>query len=649
MDPHIGSQVQGGETSPYLSLSGGPGVLYPSSGSSIPGSTEAHGIAFQAYEDSTDTLLSHPLHFEQPATSTYDSTSSSPSLPSPNPDDSPPAPYNEVEQTVVKTKFITKFSEAAPSAGLSPEEVTLAVNAFIQGTNLDEPLASKAAPLQAKVTVQVISEAGLPPTWTFQATTPEAWTPSVVGLLPPGEVMSTFIKGLLVNITQLLEDLEAATQKVIDGLPSKSSTNVVFGDFLKVIGEAIADLKSELRKVQQQEAEKDKDLGRAKFSEQADRRKSMIDQEAKQQHLSAKQRKMSKLGDVMKILGPVVSAISTIVGAALAIFTFGASTALIIAGIAAGTAMTAYSVADSVTGCTSKMVLAFTNALKALMPNAADWEQALVKFVVIMAIVVIVVVIATVCLASGQAGSVANLGTQTASQSAKLIVQETTKQMLIQAAAMMLTSSNALSELTVSIVKAKGGGEEAQMIAQIIAMAVLMIGMTVGMAKATSPAAANPAQQAEEALEEGGAAAQSISDQMKKTLKQWGDFIQHELQKPRPTFTDQWNALKQISGQELVLGLVKSIPSLASTGPAIANGVMLMQISKLLRQIGDLKGEQEAIMGLIHMLEHLMQNIQTGMSGRNDFISSLQTAYNNIYSSADRSYGNFFNALQQHG
>lgn len=648
MDPHIGSQIQGGEASPYLSLSGGPGVLYPSSSSSTPGTTEANGIAFQAYEDNTDTLLSHPLHFEQPATSTYDSTSGSPSLPSPNPDDLPPAPYNAVEQTVIKTGFITKFSEAASSAGLSPEEVTLAVNALIQGTNLTEPLASKVAPLQAKVTAETISEAGLPPTWTFQATTPEAWTPSAVGLLPPGEVMATFTKGLLVNSTQLLEDVEAATQKVVDGLPSKSSANVVFGDFLKLIGEAIADLKSELRKVQQQEAEKDKDLGRAKFSEQADRRKSMIDQEAKQQHLSAKQRKMSKLGDLMKILGPVVAAVSTIVGAALAIFTFGASTALIVAGIAAGTAMTAYSVADSITGCTAKMVLAFTNALKALMPNAPEWEQALVKFAVVMAIVIVVVVIAVVCLASGQEASVANVGAQTASQSAKLIVQETVKQMLIQAATVMLTSSNTLSELTVSIVKAKGGGQEAQMIAQIIAMAVLMVGMTVALAKAMSPAV-NAAEQAEEVVEEGGAAAKSVSDQVKKTLKEWGDFIQHELEKPRTTFTDEWNALKKISAGEVLLGICKAAPALANAGPAIANGVMLMQMSRLLRQIGELKAEQEVIVGMIHMLEHLMQNIQTGMSGRNDFITSLQTAYNNIYSSADRSYGNLFSALQQHG
>lgn len=639
MDPNISSSL--GQT----------GSLYQTPGA-LPG-TSTEQVAFQSYEDAQDSMASHPLQFNP--VDFYDTVGGVPVLPSPKEGEQPVGPYGPSEQTLIKNYFSSEFLAAATKAGFTAEEASAGLASLMGGKTLAEPLATQVANLGAEVNAKVIDMAGLPATWTPQATTAEAWTPSKVGLLPAGEVMQTFIKGILGNSTQLLDDAQAATEKVVASLPKGSKDAVVLSEFLKKIGEAIGELKKLLREVQEKDAEISKELGQVKFSQLADKRQKAIEQAEKERHMTAKQRMMSKMGKVMKILGPVVAALSTIVGAALAIFTFGASTALIVAGIAAGTAMTAYSVADSVTGCTAKMVEAFSDAFKSL--DIAPWAQQLVKFIVV-AMIVAVVAFAAAASGPGQAASLsASVSSQAASTTARAVVQETIRQMLTQAAVMIFTSSNALSDLVVEIVKAKGGGAQAQMIAQIISAVVTMIAVTIGFAKMMTPKAANLADQAEQAADEAQAAAGSVFDRAKQsikdTVKDWGKFIKDQFNQPRvglrESLSQDWQALKDLSGAEWMSAIFKAIPGIAGAAPAITKGVMLLEISKLLHRIGDLQASQEALMGLIEMLEQLLKRIQTGMSDRDGFITSLQQMYANIYKAADQTYGKMLGALEQHG
>lgn len=655
MDPNISSSL--GQT----------GSLYQTPGV-VPG-TSTEQVAFQSYEDAQDSMASHPLQFNP--VDFYDTVGGVPVLPSPKEGEQPVGPYGPSEQTLIKNYFSSEFLAAATKAGFTAEEASAGLASLMGGKTLAEPLATQIANLGAEVTAKVIDMAGLPANWTPQATTAEAWTPSKVGLLPAGEVMQTFIKGILGNSTQLLDDAQAATEKVVASLPKGSKDAVVLSEFLKKIGEAITELKQVLREVQEKNAEISKELGQIKFSQLADKRQKAIEEAEKERKMTAKQRMMSKMGKVMKILGPVVAALSTIVGAALAIFTFGASTALIVAGIAAGTAMTAYSVADSVTGCTAKMVEAFSEAFKSL--DIAPWAQQLVKFIVV-AMIVAVVAVAAAASGPGQAASLsASVSSQAASTTARAVVQETIRQMLTQAAVMIFTSSNALSDLVVEIVKAKGGGEKAQMIAQILSAVVTMIAVTIGFAKMMTPAKA-VAHEADEAVEVANLSlketaqkalnqikesAGNISNQsIKEAFQSLGNrikefdfkaFMAEQLNKIPQDLKRDWEALKEVTGAEWMSAIFKAIPGIAGAAPAITKGVMLLEISKLLHRIGDLQASQEALMGLIEMLEQLLKRIQTGMSDRDGFITSLQQMYANIYKAADQTYGKMLGALEQHG
>lgn len=638
MDPNISSSL--GQT----------GSLYQTPG--VVSGTSAEQVAFQSYEEAQDSMASHPLHFNP--VDFYDTVGGAPVLPSPKEGEQPVGPYGPSEQTLIKNYFSSEFLAAATKAGLTADEASTGLASFMGGKILTEPLATQLAKIGAEVTAKVIDMAGLPASWTPQATTAEAWTPSQVGLLPAGEVMQTFIKGILGSSTQLLDDAQAATEKIVASLPKGSKDAVILSEFLKKIGEAIGELKKLLREVQEKDAEISKELGQVKFSQLSDKRQKAIEQAEKERHMTAKQRMMSKMGNVMKILGPVVAALSTIAGAALAIFTFGASTALIVAGIAAGTAMTAYSVADSVTGCTAKMVEAFSKAFQSL--DIPPWAQALVKLAVVVAVVIVVAIMAA-AVATGQGATLtAQVSSQATSATVRVVVQETLRQMLTQAAVMIFTSSNALSDLTVEIVKAKGGGAQAQMIAQILSAVVTMIAVTIGFAKMMTPGKA-AADQAEQAADEAQAATGNVlhrvKESIKDSVKDWGKFIREQLDKPRTglgeSLSQEWQALKDVSGAEWLSAVFKAIPGIAGAAPAITKGVMLLEISKLLHRIGDLQASQEALMGLIEMLEQLLKRIQTGMSDRDGFITSLQQMYANIYKAADQTYGKMLGALEQHG
>ncbi len=298
------------------------------------------------------------------------------------------------------------------------------------------------------------------------------------------------------------------------------------------------------------------------------------------------------------------------------------------------------------------MVEAFSDAFKSL--DIPPWAQQLVKFVVV-AMIVAVVAVAAAASGPGQAASLsAQVSAQTTAATVRVAVQEAIRQMLTQAAVMIFTSSNALSDLTVEIVKAKGGGAQAQMIAQIISAVVTMIAVTIGFAKVMTPkAAADRADQAADAAEAAAGNISRLKQSIKDTVKDWGKFIKEQFDKPRlglrESLSQEWQALKDVSGAEWMSAIFKAIPGIAGAAPAITKGVMLLEVAKLLHQIGDLQAAQEALMGLIEMLEQLLKRIQTGMSDRDGFITSLQQTYSNIYKAADQTYGKMLGALEQHG
>ncbi len=80
------------------------------------------------------------------------------------------------------------------------------------------------------------------------------------------------------------------------------------------------------------------------------------------------------------------------------------------------------------------------------------------------------------------------------------------------------------------------------------------------------------------------------------------------------------------------------------TVSGVLQGLMMLQVAKLLKAIGELKAAEELLQELIKMLEKLLKNMQGGMEETGEFIASLQRDFNNIFDSLRQSQAKMIQA-----
>ena len=370
---------------------------------------------------------------------------------------------------------------------LTSEQVEMIVSAYATG-KVPSSIAEHFEAVSKIATEEVQIKFGLPNTWFKGTTNLEDLKPVNLGIATPVAINKARADFVLGNVEQMINDISTAVQKVLGKLPPDDPSKLALRDYQTVIAQAIRDLKAILREIQIKDAEKSKDIevNRASMTETRDA--ALAEDIKKQKEIQQQQEKANRLGFLMKIIGPIIAAVCTIIGALLAVFTFGASTALIVAGVAVGVAMTAYSVVDSFTGCTAKIVQAVNDALKNRFPDD-EVLQKVVKWL-IMSAVIIVLIIAVVFTGGGAAASIAS---QTAAQVAKSVVMEAIKQLSLQVMVMTVMASNAVPELLGAILKAHGVDKDTSKVLEMVMMMIQMVVVMAAMVKAGGAGATSAA------------------------------------------------------------------------------------------------------------------------------------------------------------
>lgn len=442
--------------------------------------------------DQIDVALSKPKDTLEPAgltlvqfapKTTYDASAQSPELPLPDPDgQTGPQPYGMAEQRLIKQNLSKQLLDKLKATSLSPEQQQELYNAILNGEKISDPaLAQTAKAITDDVEKSIRQEAHLPASWTILSTSPSDWVPVAmgpndsVGIMTPAAVNQARAGLILSNAEDQMTAIQKAMQNVLKTLPPNDPAQITGRNYIAVIAEAISALKAALRDIQLNDAQKSKDIENARANLTDLREKALQEDVDKQKEMQHKQAKAHRWSFAMKIIGPTIAALATIVGAALAIFTFGASTALIVAGIAVGVAMTAYSIVDSATGCTSKLMKVVNDFLASKFPN--EEVQKLIK---IIAVTLIVAILAIVTAGAG-AGSVA---AQAAGQVTKQIAMEVIKQLSIQMIIMTIMSSNAIPEMLGAILKANGVDDKTNQVWQMIVMGITLVVSMIAIAKA---------------------------------------------------------------------------------------------------------------------------------------------------------------------
>jgi invasin B len=502
---------------------------------------------------------------------------------------------------------------------------------------------------------------GLPISWFKGTEVSDDWKPVNIGIITPATVNSARLKGISNNLLEVLLNLEKSTTTTANNLAATGNTSSsgALLAFLQVIGEAIQDLKQMLRQISTKDAEQEKDQTQAKFDELHQRRGTIEAQEATNKKMVAKQKKMAKISKLMKIFGPIISAITTILAAILTVVTFGAALPLVVATVTLGIAMTAYSVADSVSGITQKMITAVTNGIDKMFPNASAAKKLALKILVASAVMVVMAVILVASIVTGNEGVVANVATQTVSQVARQAalttvrqaISLTVKQLMVQGLVMTLLSSNIIPEAMGAIFSKLFKSEKDKQIFEAVIMVVTMIVAVAAAGAALKPgnvandvannvaneteAASNIAQEATNTFAKIQEKIASLPAAIKDGIK---DFIEDGTTNYVKAIKEMANNdNKALAATKITVTVLDVANPIAQAGVNISNGVNTLIVAKYLKDIGDAKSSEELIMMMIQMLEKIVQNMQSGISQYADFITQLQGDFNQIYNSAGSS------------
>lgn len=401
-------------------------------------------------------------------------------------------PYDEAKQQEINQYYHQKVQDyvqedlTLEDPPFTEEEVAL-LNEIINTNKINTDTTPQrvqdayiAITLAAKANTQ--KTFGLSTNWVVETTNSEMWRPVNFNIVNPQTIAKARAEQVVNNTIQMTKDLQEAAMKFFDSLAPNDVRRSAAKNAVSVLAKVINELQEVLQRGRVVDIEGNRNLKEFKQELSEDRIANLDDTRAENRKMIEKQERMSKFSFIMKIVGPIISAVATIAGALLAVFTFGLSLSLVVAGIAVGTAMTAYSAVDSATGITGKAFQAFTKALKSLMGKSPEWMQSLVKFAIIAATVMVLAVIAIAALPAAAAAAA-----QTTAQIVKLVMLEVIKQLSINIMTIVITASNAIPELVANTMKAVGASEEAVRAAQITSMLLQMV-LTMAVAGALGKA-----------------------------------------------------------------------------------------------------------------------------------------------------------------
>lgn len=611
-------------------------------------------------------------------------------------------PYNPVQQQEINEKYAqtldSNIENYIVGQKLTSDQATN-LQAAINSGEVPPELEDAVTMVKGLSATEVRQQYGLSLMWSPGTTEPDAWQPiesNRTGIITPKMYNYAQFNMIMKGIHSLLTDMESTVQSLMatDSTSTDKSTATTtstttdttgttdsgtvttYSDFLKSVGDQLQKMQETLQSLQLQDAQKQEDDTKAKFSAVQDRHDRFSDLLDKRAEAEKKQQKANKVNDIMKIAGPVLAAVAAIAGVIITVVTFGVGSpigiALVMVAITLGTASVAYSVADSQMGLTSKAVDWFNKTINSWMPDDAPaWEKSLVKALVITGVVIAGAALLIALILAGGEGAAAsattevatNVATQTATQAAKTMAIEMTKQLTIQLLMMAVMSTNVYPQLMSDILKKCGASKKSQFIGKICMMAFTALALVVAVS-----AGSGAGSQAATGVKSSAASAQSAATSVTSTVNRWANQgIKATAEDMANTVMDEiQNLIKQIrnlikslknlpqsavqSATKTVddfstavkqpmfwIGLFKLAPAVGNTTAGIVQGTILMEVAKVIRQVGALEASDQLLKMQIDLLNTQIDQFNDSISNRQDMIKDAHDLFITLYDTASQS------------
>lgn len=547
-----------------------------------------------------------------------------------------------------------------------------------------------------EITEKTQKKWSLPNTWSFGTREVKDWTPIKTDLEPPTEVAQARGEIFLENIDHLTVSIEKAGETLLKSVSPKDPGYPAVGDLVKMIAQAISELKQVLQSMQLSESKINAKIAEIKTDQKEENLQKVFHMLKKQKKIQKKQRKQKKIAGVMKVVAPIVTALVAVAAIVFAVASLGTATApLAIAVAVVSTIMFAYTVVDTQKGYTQEAMEAFNNSMEKIQPK---WAQETVKALILAAVVMMLILAvtlsagaATTAVAAGAAttgttaataGTAAattatTAGTTAATLSATQISKEIALQLTIQTSMMFIMSSNILSNLVIDSCVATGAlsrdDQETIMIIQIMIMALTLIlcmeamaqgkgllGSSATMIKDGTQAALENTQTFVKNMSE--ATIQSTKTAIEQALAEFNKamlaILENLWESAKTTYANAtWqnfqagvkdHIVNTMQGLAEIFTNNKNLGDIAhncenlfkisglgiNAGYSIYLGTISLQLANLFRELGDIEKEKASLEALIALFEKLLTHLQTDQTGKGEWIRNLTQTIDNMYASA---------------
>jgi len=563
---------------------------------------------------------------------------------------------NKFFQDRVRENVIKKYKEE------SPESQKQIIQSLLNGDF--ESLDKEKQEIVEKATTETQTAWSLPKSWSLGTQKASNWTPIKADVVPPVSVEESRKEVLTENLVQLATSMETASLKVENALPPNDPKRIPVGELIKIIAQAISDLKSLLQTMQIRDAEISTKMSKFKYEQISDRTEEIANIAKKQGDIRKAQSKQEKTAKIMKIVAPCISGLVILIGCVATAFTGPAGIAVVYAGIAVGTLMLGYTIADGELNLTSQAIEAFNSSMDDRFKNDPVGKDITKAFILIAVLTLLLAAI----MASGGAAA-PTIGTEAAAQTSTQVsiqvAKEMVKQMTIQVAIMFIMASNIVPELVCDAIINCGfvnkDDEKTLMIIQTIIMALTMI-LVIGMISkfgvnntaeggaSTGAKVADKSAKAAADAEKAAAATKASTESLKESNTKILDAIKQilsDLKDSLNPMTAGRGLLTLLSPEALMAGdygrfamQLQDFFRIASlgieSGTAISNGLISLQIVDILRDLGELEKSEELTQMLIQLLERLVKSFQEGAVLQTDWLNNLNGAMDTVYASGSQ-------------
>jgi hypothetical protein len=505
---------------------------------------------------------------------------------------------------------------------LSPEKIAH-LNQAVKTGKVSSDIAEVFVDLTRKATIATQDNFRLPVSWVKGTTDPVDLTPLYSAELNPTAVATAQLEMVVNNMLEIGEEMKVYSDQILADYPEeKKEVQNFYSVFYQSIG-AVQDA-----------VDKSKDVNLKVMNENTQAAKSaLLDKIANAKHyfekMLPKQRaqedKSRRFGFWMKIVGVLLSLVSLVA----AIIPPAAAMAVLVV-----TALfTVYAGLDAGLDLTSKAFQALGDLVTLMMPNASEEAKTAVKLAIVG--VMLLVLVASAATAIKMLGTV---GTQVATEGAtaaareaaaattRATVQQAIKQGATQLALLIFSGSGALPESIGLICKSLNLSDEDTQIVQIVVNALALLAVVAAVTYTAKTAPSAPRMPDERSIRE------IITDYVTKlpaTIAQ--------------SFKDIFN-IKFEGWMEGLKSTLQLTPSLVNIATSSYQGSLLINLSQLLKEIGDNRAADEIMAALVKIFQDMVSKMQNSMGDLADLSADLKTMFDNVVDSQNMAVTNLIRA-----